>query len=187
MIRLFSILIALGVAAAGYVLSATITSDAGRLDQFSYWGTVVTLVGLLLTVGEILHSLKVTKSVQEQSLALLRDVQRVESASTISDCLAVMDLLSKDLIDEKYGACLAHFQHFRRLYVKTVPLPSATFDQLENHDVLDPFGEIELTLMKAAQIRGMASLSKPQKNELQTRLLRLKQHLEAQNPARRTH
>ncbi|MEA3642829.1 MAG: hypothetical protein VBE63_23230 [Lamprobacter sp.] len=139
---------------------------------------------MLLTIGEILHSLKITRSVQEQALALLRSVQAVENASTISDCLASVDLLTQDLMQEKYPACVVHFQYLRRLLVKNMPGLDEAPDS-ENRLAFNLLGDIEFELLKANQIRGSAYLSKPQKTALLKKLLQLKQQLEANNPAKR--
>lgn len=184
MIRATFIILALSVALAGYGFAPSIVTDALRLNYLSYWGTLITLIGLLLTIGEILHSLKMTRSVQEQALALLQSVHCVENASTISDCLASVDLLTQDLMQEKYPACVVHFQYLRRLLVKNIPsldeAPAA-----ETRPILNLLVAIEFELLKANQIRGSAYLSKPQKTALLKKLLQLKQQLEAKNPAKR--
>ncbi|UGA37644.1 hypothetical protein JOS77_27345 [Chromobacterium haemolyticum] len=99
----------------------SIVSLQDNLNLFSYWGTVATLVALLLAIAEIAYSIQATKSLQKQTAEALKAMQRVEDASTISDCISAIDTTTYAVNTERYDAALGAYQHFRKLCVRTIP------------------------------------------------------------------
>jgi hypothetical protein len=172
----------IGMATAAW-FSGRLVTDTVALNTVSYWGTVATLIALLLAIAEIVHSIQTTKSIQEQTLLVLRDVKRVEDASTISDCVAAIDIITREVLSERYDAALGAFQHFRKLCIRTVPDFKAPAGTSPN---LNEMSQLELKLLSATRVNASAALSKPQKHELLTRLLAVKQAVENSNPANRT-
>lgn len=160
--------------------SSIFIADQSSLNTLSYWGTVATVLALLLAIAELVHSIRTAKTLQEQTLTILHDVKRVENASTLSECVAELDNITREISSERYEAALAGFQHFRRLLVRAVastdlpPVPAGSLNEM---------GELELKLITATRVTVSAGLSKPQKRELLNRLLVLKQIVEAKNPA----
>ncbi len=160
--------------------STILIADQPALNALSYWGTVATVLALLLAISELIYSIQTSKALQEQTLLVLRDVKRVENASTLSECIAELDNITREGSSERYDAALAGLQHFRRLLIRAIAsakLPPTSIGSLNE------MGALELTLIKATRGTASAGLSKPQKHELLTRLLVLKQIVEAQNPA----
>lgn len=160
--------------------SSILIADQTALNTVSYWGTVATVLALLLAIAELVHSIRVSKTLQQQTLQVLRDVKRIENASTLSECISELDNITREISSERYDAALAGFQHLRRLMIRTeanVHLPALPVDSLNK------MGELELKLISATRVTASAGLSKPQKHELLNQLLMLKQMIETQNPA----
>ena len=160
--------------------SSILIADQSALNALSYWGTVATVLALLLAISELIYSMQTSKALQEQTLLVLRDVKRVENASTLSECIAELDNITREVSSERYDAALAGFQHFRRLLIRAIASAKLHPTSIGS---LNEMGSLELTLIKATRGTASAGLSKPQKHELLTRLLVLKQIVEAQNPA----
>lgn len=152
------------------------------LNRISYWGTITTVVALLLAISELLHSISVSRTLQQQTLAVLNDVKRVETASTLSDCIAAIDLITRHLLDERYDAALTGFQHFRKMLVKT----GYRFPVMQAADQpLDQLGVLELHLLASTRTTGAAPYSKAQKRDVLVKMLAIKREVEAMNEKNR--
>jgi len=179
----FWVLASLGLGFAAW-FSRDVIGTTTTLNSVSYWGTVATLVALLLAITEIAYSIQTTKSLQEQTAAALAAVRRVEDASTLSDCIAAIDITTHAVLSERYDAALGAYQHFRKLCVRTIP--GFQIPTTQNSSALNDLGELELKLASATRVNAGAGLSKPQKHEILRRLLLTKQAVELHNPANRS-
>lgn len=159
------------------------TNNAINLNIFSYIGSVATMVGLFIAICEIIHTAHETKSIQEQSVKLLKDVKSIENASSLSDCISSIDAVNKNVFNENFDAAITNFQNFRKICVKVIPKFN---EQYESSDKLNELGDIELIILKSTKTNSEAPLGKKQKNELLKRLLVVKQKIEFNNPAGRS-
>ncbi|KVG77211.1 hypothetical protein [Burkholderia ubonensis] len=176
--------IAFGVIALAVWLRSDIISSTANMNVASYWGTVATIVALLLAVAEIAHSVQTTKSLQVQTAEAVKAMQRVEDASAVSDCLAAIDVTTTAVVSERYDAALGAYQHFRKLCVRTIPKFSAS--ETSPASKLSDLNEIEFRLTSATRVNAAAGLSKPQKHEILKKLLVIKAAVERHNPANRS-
>ena len=152
--------------------------DNATLNRISYWGTTATVLALLLAISELIHSISISRTLQQQTLAVLNEVKRIEAASTLSDCIAAIDLMTRHLLEERYDAALTGFQHFRKILVKT----GFSFPVERQADQpLDQLGALELHLLASTRTIGAAPLSKVQKREILVKMLAIKQEVEAMN------
>lgn len=168
---------------AGYFLAPYVLEKTDTFNQFSYIGTIATSVALIIAIGEIIHAIRTTKSVQEQSIELLNEVKAIENSSSFSDCLASIDAVTKSVFDEHYDVAISNFQHFRKLCVKVVP--GFTVDAKNNESgKLNALGNSELMLLQATKTHEGAPLNKQQKSNLLESILLIKQEIESLNPAK---
>jgi hypothetical protein len=172
----------LGVIAAYHYADLT-TQTSSYLNYVSYYGTVATAIGLLITVAEVLHNVTITRSVQEEARTIFNHVKQIENASSISDCLATIDDVSNLVSKEDYSSALRSFQFLRKLCVKIIPQVSE-IDDCE--DRLSALGNVEFMLHKATHTSAKAPLSKKQKTDLLKDILFLKEQIEKLNPVRNT-
>lgn len=183
LIRIGYIIISIGLISLAISFYDDIIGNPAKFNQFSYIGTVATLVGLIVTIFEVIHNAYISKSIQKEASLLLNKVQLIENASSISDCLAAIDDVSHSLNNEDYKEALKSFLFFRRICVKAIP----DFDEniKDNSNPLNTLGNIEFVLRKATHTNINARLSKPQKTDLMKNILQIKQEIEQRNPARR--
>lgn len=172
---IISILILIGA----YCFYNPIISNNEHLNLFSYAGTVATIIGLLITVFEIIHAVNRTESIQKQSSALLERVTSIENASSISDCLSLIDETNKSIMQEDYKTALHNFQFFRKICVKIVPEFCNREDKLSSK-----VNQLELSLHKGTSSTTF-TFNKKQKTEMMEHLLDIKTSLETLNPAKR--
>jgi|SRR5471032_2600835 len=152
------------------------------LNLVSYWGTIATVVALFLAISELIHSISISRSLQQQTLAVLNEIKKIETASTLSDCIAAIDLITRHLLEERYDAALTGFQHFRKMLVKT----GFRFPVAQQADqTLDQLGALELHLLASTRTTGAAPFSKAQKHEVLVKMLAIKQEVEAMNEKNR--
>ena len=181
-IRILYIIVSLALGIIAYKYESSILGDQSHFARFSYFGTVVTLIGFIVAICEIMHSVHVSKSIQSTALSLLEKVKLVESASTISDCLAAIDETNNNVSHEDYRTALCSFQYFRKLCVKVIPnqvkgqiVPSSRLSDLIN--------DVEMGLLKAKKTTAEAPLTKRQKTDLMKKILDIKVEVENSNPA----
>jgi hypothetical protein len=138
------------------------------------------VIGLLITVAEVIHSIQISKSIRDEAKVLVDRLKVIESASGISDCLAVIDDVSVFVSKEDYWSALKSFQFLRKICAKLIPDVWET----NSTNTLSLLGDVEFMLHKATHTTVSAPLNKRQKTDLLEKILRLKQQIEDNNPAR---
>ncbi|EIY6182707.1 hypothetical protein MND25_004686 [Vibrio parahaemolyticus] len=179
-IRIIYLLISLFITFVAYYFhDVFLSSESSNLDYFSYIGTVATLIGLLVAIFEVFHSIHLAKSIQEEASTILTRVKSVENASTISDCISAIDDVNSHIAQNDFKLAVKSFQYFRKLSVKTVPgFASVSANELSS------LSKLELSLSAATHSTAASPLNKGQKQELAKEVLLIKQKLEDYNPAR---
>jgi hypothetical protein len=104
----YAVISIIGVVVA-YRYAGFVTETASYMNYVSYYGTVATVVGLLIAISEVLHSVSVTKSVRDEARSIFDRIRRIESASSLSDCLAAIDDVSNSVSKEDYQSALKSF------------------------------------------------------------------------------
>lgn len=146
------------------------------LDKISYWGTIATIAGLSITLIEVLHNIRITKSINHQARKMLLESKKIYSAALVSECAASLDDTNNYISAENYPVALKCFQHFRKSFAKiyyTSEFPAAVITNINTS---------EMTLQKAVHTSGDAPLPKRQKSALQSQLVEIKSTLESTQP-----
>ncbi|WP_252179448.1 hypothetical protein [Endozoicomonas sp. 4G] len=181
-VRILYIVVSIILVVVAYKYEKTIISDENNFARFSYFGTVITAIGFIVAVCEVMHSVHISKSIQATAMSLLEKVKLVESASTISDCLAAIDETNNNVSHEDYRTALCSFQYFRKLCVKVLPNQANDIKDSENR-ISELINEVEMGLLKAKKTTPDAPLTKRQKTDLMKKILDIKVEVENLNPA----
>lgn len=148
------------------------------LNEFSYIGTVATIIALMISIFEVMHSVSISKSIRSEAEKLLENSRNINGASLISECLSELDEANAHIRREEYILALKCFQHFRRQYVRV----SSKSEEIGKIDGL--LSSIEFELHMATHTSPNAPLEKKKQRKLQKDLLSIKECLEKINPAR---
>ncbi len=156
-------------------------NDVVKFNNFAYIGTVATLIALMITIAEVAHSLRISKSIRDEARSILNNIKKIEGAPNISECLSELDSVSSSIAKEQYDLALKSFQTFRKICAKISP----TITDIDySSNGLSNIGEIELILQKATHTSLSAPLDKRKKTSLAKEILLLKQKFQQINPAR---
>ncbi|WKW32527.1 hypothetical protein [Pseudomonas viridiflava] len=161
-----------------YVNQSEILFGRTTLDRISYWGTVATMAGLLVTLIEVLHNIRITKGVSDQAKQMLLQSKRIDNASHVSDCTSSLDDVNSYVSVENYLTALKCFQQFRKSYAKIY------FAKRTPEEMAKLINSSELSLHKATHTSAEAPLTKRLKNNLQKELLDIKSALENSQPSK---
>lgn len=179
-IRILYIVTCLAIALTSVYYFAEITNTQTTLNQISYIGTIATFIGLIIAVCEILHSLKVSNSIQDESNKLLLSFKNIENASSISYCLSMIDDVMSYFEVADYEGALRNFQFFRRMFVKlAADLEINLVHSKQNGtDKSGLLGEIEELFSAGTHTTEDSPLSNAQKNKIRKSLLHIKHKIE---------
>ena len=144
---------------AWYFHDTVLPSNYKALDLISYVGTVVTLIGFIITGGEIFNSMSISQAVGEEVKKVSNYLADLNSTQLISDLSNTLDTVIQLTNNEEYNQASIYFKIFRRNFAK-IELPN------------DDIKAIESKLLTAS--RGDSRFSKAQKNELKELLLQVK-------------
>lgn len=157
-----------------------ITGDAPSLNTLSYWGTIATLIALIITIIEVLHSIRITKGIQAQAEQILMRARVIDSSAYLSECLSALDETNNNLSSESYTLSLKCFQYFRKSYAKL-------HDKSEFGVNLDKsINKTELSLQKSTHSTVDAPLTKAAKTLIHNDILAIKSILEQSRLSRST-
>jgi hypothetical protein len=155
-----------------------VVASPTSLNNFSYVGTVITIVALIISISEVLHSVRYSRSISAEAKKVLKEAKAVEGASAVSECLATLNEAAGYVDTENYPLALKCYQHFRILFAK-IPGTGQEFERIDNI-----LGETEITIRKGVFATANAPLEKPIRILLHHNLENIKENLEKVNPAR---
>lgn len=88
------------------------------IDSLSYIGTIATVIGLLIAVLEVMHSVNVSKQIKDEASKILERAKEIEKASTTSDCLRYVNDAAKSIEQDNFEMALVTFRFFRTLNLR---------------------------------------------------------------------
>ncbi|QQN98778.1 hypothetical protein [Pseudomonas sp. SW-3] len=177
-IRFVYCLISIAIVWAALLQQEIVVGSPTTLNNFSYIGTVITVVALIISISEVLHSVRYSRSISAEANRILKDAKAVEGASAVSECIATLNEAAGYVDTENYPLALKCYQHFRILFAK-IPGTSQEFERIDNI-----LGETEITIRKGVFATANAPLEKPIRILLHHNLENIKENLEKVNPAR---
>lgn len=171
-LRILYVIVAICIVVFANVNEAAVTTNTISFNTLSYWGTIATLIALVITIIEILHSIRITKGIQAQAKNLLMRARAIDSSAYMTDCLSALDESNDHLSSEKYTLSLKCFQYFRKSYARL-------HDKSEFGQSLDNIiNKTELSLQKSTHSSAAAPLTKPAKTSIHNDILSIKSILE---------
>ena len=178
-IRIFYIIISLVLVKLAFCYKDTIVSDVTVFNLFSYVGVVATLIALLIAISEVIHSISISKGIQEEAKKLLEQAQVIDVASLVSECLVVLDETNGHISGERYILALRSFQDFRRTCLR---ISGSDFLVYKESNIL---GQAELLLQQSTHTNAKSPLTKKKRIEIQETILNIKESIEQMNPVKR--
>ena len=115
-IRLFYIIISLFCIWLSFHFSDYFLNDGSNFNRISYAGTVITIIGLFITLSEVFHSLIITKSLQEQAASILSDFKEKEISIITHELDVMLEFIANDVNDGQYTVALRLFYTFNRTF-----------------------------------------------------------------------
>lgn len=177
-IRFVYCLMSIAIVWTAFLQQEIVVASPTSLNNFSYVGTVITIVALIISISEVLHSVRYSRSISAEAKKVLKEAKAVEGASAVSECLATLNEAAGYVDTENYPLALKCYQHFRILFAK-IPGTGQEFERIDNI-----LGETEITIRKGVFATANAPLEKPIRILLHHNLENIKENLEKVNPAR---
>jgi hypothetical protein len=177
-IRFVYCLISIAIVWAALLQQEIVVGSPTTLNNFSYIGTVITIVALIISISEVLHSVRYSRSINAEANRILKDAKAVEGAPAVSECIATLNEAAGYVDTENYSLALKCYQHFRILFAK-IPGTGQEFERIDNI-----LGETEITIRKGVFASASAPLEKPTRFLIHHNLENIKENLEKVNPAR---
>lgn len=178
-LRIIYVFIAICILVYAYCKEVAVTGNQPALNTLSYWGTIATLIALIITIIEVVHSIRITKGIQAQAEKILMRARVIDSTAFISECLSALDETNNYLSSENYTLSLKCFQYFRKCYAKL-------HDKSEFGTLDKSINKTELSLHKATHSSPSAPLTKIAKTLIHNEILSIKSMLEQSRLSRST-
>lgn len=159
-----------------YEYNHEIVKNPDKFNEFGYIGGVATLIGLLIAVSEVIHSVRISKSIQKEAAALLNHARTIELASSISECLSTLDETNDHVSGERHLTALKCFQHFRRTHLHTSGTRKIS-DEIKN-----TIQEVEIALQSSTHASASAPLTRQQRINIQRKIMLIKSYFEKITP-----
>lgn len=171
-LRLFYFALSIIILIFALYFEIQVTKDQNLLNKVSYYGTIATVVGLIVTILEVAHNIRITAGIQKEARKLLVQMQAFDMATACGDCLAALDDTNHNISEEKFGFALKNFQYFRKTYLRI----SSSYNP--NTDVIKLIENVELALQRATHSTASAPIPKSKKSGILEDVLALKSHIE---------
>lgn len=155
-----------------------IVSVTSALNNFSYVGIVITIVALIVSIAEVIHSVRYSKSISFEAEKVLKRAKTIEGAAAVSECLSTLNDAADFIDSQQYQLALKCYQHFRILFSK-IP---GTGDEFECIDKM--LGDTEMAIRKTIPSSCVDPIEHTLRASIHRSLENIKQSLEKINPAR---
>ncbi|WP_433689882.1 hypothetical protein [Kosakonia cowanii] len=119
-----------------------ILNDTSRFNLLGYMGTVVTILGLIITFLEVMHGVVVSKSLHKQASEMLGHFKDKEFELLMSELVTVLDYLISDVDDKSFTIALRQLSSFYRIH-KRVKSNYIEYYGRDDADVIDKINNIE--------------------------------------------
>ncbi len=172
------IIIALSIIAAwlmyDFILEPSQTNIISKLDIFSYIGTIVTICAFLITITEILHSVSITRSVQDETNFAIQNLLRLKHASKLSFFLSALDSINDHINNIEYLLALKDFRFVRTFMLEDDFLKKKLSTEIPS------FSEIENLLIIHRKASAKAPMAHDDVKQIRSFILECKAKLETQ-------
>lgn len=173
--RVVYVVICVGLLALSLYWCDQIVTDKTPFNFVSYAGTIATLIALIVTVFEVIHSVAISRAIRDEAAEMLDRVRSLDRATLLAECITNIDDITKLVSNEKYSESLTLFQSFRKTFAHARVAGLATTNIKENLSTL------EMHFVDASATTPIAPYSVPQRKQLHRHLLDLKSELETAN------
>ncbi len=146
------------------------------LNTYSYIGTAITIIGLIIAVFEIIHSLVTTKAIQKQAQEKLDGFRMVDGNTQLIECIDTLDKVNDSISNDEYFTALKYFQFYRRFYRRIHSNYNMKNLKLSTND--KRFDLIESRLHDGRNASSLYPLTKRQKKAITIKVLEIKSLLE---------
>lgn len=147
-------------------------------DSFSYYGTFATLVGLLITIIEVLHSISTTKSLKDSVNSRIEKYENFEKSWTNGTCIEVIEKVIDYVGYGKYTDAKFLIRDLRKQLNRVSPdLLNQSFSYIDGKKIT--LEQLELNIHSYEKSTARSPVSKPQLRGLCAALIELRAMLEA--------
>lgn len=179
-IRCWFILVS-GLIFTGALFTHSTFSSDDRINSFSFWTGVATLIALVVAIGEIVNSGALQKLIGEAVDRYAAQHTSIISAAAIVEVIALLDDSTSKVQSEEYGTALRVVQLARRFLVR---VDLGKFGKgLDADEIGTLFNKAERKMQSASHSTPTSPMSPAQKmkiislvNEIKTNLEKIERH-----------
>lgn len=163
--------------------SNILPAEPEPFDMFSYWGTVATLIALLITVLEIIQNAKISRTITQSINEKVEDISKINKTALLAEASAIIDQIVDNVEEDKYSesALLIRELQKKLLYSQSELLSVEV--TCESEKITIPILERKIIAYKSSS--SAARVTKAQKCIVKDALILLKQIIHNNNPGRR--
>jgi len=159
-----------------YRFSDYFLNDGSNFNRISYAGTVITIIGLLITLSEVFHSLIITKSLQEQAASILSDFKEKEISIITHELDVMLEFIADDINDGQYTVALRLFYTFSRTFNRICK----NYTQYNNNVLRNKLNSLEGQLLSFRNASTKSPVDNKSKNKALDNLMKIKQSINNQ-------
>lgn len=177
-IRIIYIIISIIVIIFSYHYENKLIENQSIFNVVSYIGIVATIIGLLITICEVIHNVSISKSIQHEAKQLIDQIRNIDCASLVSESVALLDEANNYISNEQYQLSLRNIQFFSRNYTRMNAIG------IKSNNIDNTMTQLELEIQKATHTKPSSPLPKPKRTKIQSDIINLKNELLTANKKR---
>lgn len=108
-------LVSAGLVVAAYFLRNVILTEKNYFNYFSYIASLLTVIALIITIGEILHSGSIAKSIYEITKIKVDDFKKQSMTELKLECTNYYASIIDYIDDENYTRAYLTFKHAKKI------------------------------------------------------------------------
>lgn len=117
-IRLIYSIVFVVLMIVAWLLRNWVVVDTSRFNMLSYFGTVITILGLMITLFEVIHSVLAAKSLQKQAKDILNGFKDREFSLLMNELITSLEYVIADVDNKQYTVALRQLYSFHRTFTR---------------------------------------------------------------------
>lgn len=145
-------------------------------DKFAYYASVITIIALLVSIFEIINSIRISKSIKEISDGRLNDFKSEAGVTLAHECINLLDKTIENISSDNYSECFINFKIAKKMYSNISSRYPVNGFKSEKASIIFDL-EKRVTSLRNATLS--AGPNRPQQKALLNDLISVKQEIES--------
>lgn len=167
-----------------WLLRSNVLLDGYKpLDVFGYYGTIGTIIALVITICEVLQTSKLSKTITDSIEDRIASIEIINSAISLTECASLVDSILDKIEDDKYNEATILIRELRKCLIQTKYVLMEKLYKIDNKQL--NYSSVERSIESYRSSDNNAPVTKQQKSVAKGYLIAIRNDICSINPGKK--